>query len=330
MSVLIVVSDRDGVGKTAAVLGIAESWRRRGADAIAIKPFASGDDDPDPGAISRVSGEAPAGAARVFSAGESAPSGDEWRSAIRALGDAADGGADVVVEAPASLGIGGVSAAAEALDARVIALAGYRRDLDGADFAGWRDALGDSLAGVLVNGVTRYLGSDARERLAPSLSAAGVRCVGMIPEDRLMLSPTVEEVRAALGGEYVVDEGDIHRPLEYFQVGVMSLDPGRLRFGLYENNAVVVRGDRPDIQMSALDSSIACLLLTCGTAPIEYVMYEAREEETPVMLVETDTLTTMAALNGATANASAATPLKAARFADLIESHADIAAPRTA
>ena len=322
MSVLIVASDRDGVGKTAAVLGIAESWRRRGADAVAIKPFASSEDDPDPSAISRVSG-----AARVFSVGESAPSGDEWRSA---LGDAADGGADVVIEAPASLGIGGVSAAAEALDARVLALAGYRRDLDGADFAGWRDALGDRLAGVLVNGVTRYLGSDARERLAPSLSAAGVRCVGMIPEDRLMLSPTVEEVRAALGGEYVVDEGDIHRPLEYFQVGVMSLDPGRLRFGLYENNAVVVRGDRPDIQMSALDSSIACLLLTCGTAPIEYVLYEAREEETLVMLVETDTLTTMAALNGATARASAATPLKSARFADLLEAHADIAAPQTA
>ena len=327
MSVLIVASDRDGVGKTAAVLGIAESWRRRGADAIAIKPFASGEDDPDPSAISRVSGAALAGAAPVFSVGESAPTGDEWRSA---LGEMADGGADVVVEAPAALGIAGVSAAAEALDARVIALAGYRRDLDGADFAGWRDALGDRLAGVLVNGVTRYLGSDARERLAPSLSAAGVRCVGMIPEDRLMLSPTVEEVRAALGGEYVVDEGDIHRPLEYFQVGVMSLDPGRLRFGLYENNAVVVRGDRPDIQMSALDSSIACLLLTCGTAPIEYVLYEAREEETPVMLVETDTLTTMAALNGATARASAATPLKSARFADLLESHADIAAPRTA
>ena len=324
MSVLIVASDRDGVGKTAAVLGIAESWRRRGADAIAIKPFASGEGDPDPSAISRVSGAAPAGAAPVFSVGESAPSGDEWRSA---LGEAADGGANVVVEAPAALGIGGVSAAAEALDARVLALAGYRRGLDGADFAGWREALGDRLAGVLVNGVTRYLGSDARERLAPSLSAAGVRCVGMIPEDRLMLSPTVEEVRAALGGEYVVDEGDIHRPLEYFQVGVMSLDPGRLRFGLYENNAVVVRGDRPDIQMSALDSSIACLLLTCGTAPIEYVLYEAREEETPVMLVETDTLATLAALNGATASASAATPLKAARFADLLESHADLAAP---
>ena len=329
MSVLIVASDQDGVGKTAAVLGLAELGRRRGADAFAAKPFASGEGDPDPSAIARVSTPSLAASAPVSAVSESAPSGDDWRSALRALGAAADGG-EVVLEAPASLGIAGVSAAADALDARALALAGYRRGLDGADFSGWRDALGDRFAGVLVNGVTRYLGSEAKARLAPSLSAAGVRCVGMIPEDRLMLSATVEEVRAALGGRYIMEEGDVHKPLERFQVGVMSLDPGRLRFGLYENNAVVVRGDRPDIQMSALDSSIACLILTCGIDPIEYVLYEAREEETPVMSVETDTLTTMAALNGATAAASAATPLKAARFADLLESHADLDALRTA
>ena len=181
-----------------------------------------------------------------------------------------------------------------------------------------------------MNGVTRYLGGEAREKLAPSLSAAGVPCVGMVPEDRFMLSVAVEEIRAFFNGKYVVDEGDLQSPIERFQVGVMSLDPGELRFGLYENNAVVVRGDRPDIQMSALGSSIACLILTGGIEPIEYIMYEAREEETPVMVVEPDTLATMAALNAATANPSAASSRKAARFADLLEAHADMDAIRMA
>ena len=326
MSVLIVASDRDGVGKTAAVLGLAESARRRGAGVVALKPFASDADDPDPLAISRVAGSAaPDGlpaAARAVS--DAPPTADDWRAVADALGDA-----DAIIELPASVGIRGVATAADALDARVLAVAGYRRDLAGGDFAGWRDALGDRLAGVLVNGVTRYLGSEARENLAPSLSAAGVRCVGMIPEDRFMLSVTVEEIRAFFNGEYAVDEGDLDRPIEHFQVGVMSLDPGELRFGLYENNAVVVRGDRPDIQMSALGSSISCLTLTGGIAPIEYIMYEAREEETPVMVIEPDTLTTMAALNDATANPSAATPRKAARYADLLEAHADLDALRS-
>ena len=322
MSVLIVASDRDGAGKTAAVLGLAESARRRGADAVALKPFASRPGDSDPLDISRIA-DAPAiaGLPAPVPVGDSPPSADDWRAVADAL--AADSRA-ALVELPASVGAQGVKTAADALGARVLLVAGYRRDLAGGDFAGWRDALGDSLAGVLVNGVTRYLGSEAREKLAPSLAASGVRCVGMIPEDRFMLSVTVEEIRAALGGRYVVEEGDIHSPIERFQVGVMSLDPGELRFGIYENNAVVVRGDRPDIQMSALGSSVACLTLTGGIEPIEYIMHEAREEETPVMVVEPDTQATMAALNGATANPAAAEPRKAARFADLLEAGADL------
>lgn len=329
MSILIVASDKDGVGKTATALGLAELEKRRGADAVALKPFASYPGDPDMFGIYEIAASQFDGLPDPVPVGESPPSADDWRTFARALGEAADG-ADAVIELPSSFGVQDVAIAADALDARVLALAGFRRDLDGADFAEWRDALGDRLAGVLVNGVTRYLGSEARERIAPSFAAAGVRCVGMIPEDRLMLSATVEDVRASLGGRYVVEDGDINKPLERFQVGVMSLDPGQLRFGLYENNAVVVRGDRPDIQMSALDSSIACMILTCGIAPIEYILYEAREEETPVMVVETDTLATMDALNAATARASAAAPPKAARFADLLESRADLDALRTA
>ena len=94
--------------------------------------------------------------------------------------------------------------------------------------------------------------------------------------------------------------GTSNAPIEWFQVGAMSLDPGELRFGLYENNAVVVRGDRPDIQMSALNSSVSCLVLTGGLEPIEYITYEAGEEEVPVMVVETDTDSTMLALNDVT------------------------------
>ena len=45
---MIVVLNRDGGGKTAAVLILAESARRRGKDAVALKPFASRPDDPAP------------------------------------------------------------------------------------------------------------------------------------------------------------------------------------------------------------------------------------------------------------------------------------------
>ena len=146
----------------------------------------------------------------------------------------------------------------------------------------------------------------------------------MIPEDRALLSVTVDQVRSGLGGRYAVDEGDVNGPVEHFQVGCMSLDSGELRFGLYDRNAVVVRGDRPDIQMPALNASVSCLVLTGGIDPIEYISYEAREEETPIMVVESDTLTTMSLLNDVTTSARMDTAAKVARFSELLEAHSDL------
>ena len=58
---------------------------------------------------------------------------------------------------------------------------------------------------------------------------------------------------------------------------------------MYENKAVIVRGDRPDLQMAALNTSTACIVLTKGVEPIEYVRYEAEQEEVSLIVVETDT-----------------------------------------
>jgi BioD-like phosphotransacetylase family protein len=168
------------------------------------------------------------------------------------------------------------------------------------------------------------MGGEASESVAPSFAVAEMELIGMIPEDRALLSVTVDQIRTRLDGRYAVDEGDVNNPVEHFQVGCMSLDPGELRFGLYDNNAVVVRGDRPDIQMSALNASVSCLVLTGGVDPIEYISYEAREEETPVMVVESDTLTTMSLLNDVTSSARMDTTDKVARFSDLLEAHADL------
>ena len=203
-------------------------------------------------------------------------------------------------------------------DANVLLVAAYRRDLRASDLGEWQSSLGDRLAGVLVNGLTRYLGTEAKERLLPSLDEAGIPLIGLIPEDRMLLSVTVDEVRSGLNGRYVVDEGDVNAPIEWFQVGAMTMDPGELRFGLYENNAVVVRGDRPDIQMSALNASVSCLVLTGGIEPIEYITYEAGEEEVPVMVVETDTDSTMLALNDITTHARMNNSRKVQRFAELL------------
>ena len=310
MSVLLIASDSPGAGKTATTLALTNLATRAGKKAAAVKPIASAPDDNDIEIYTKLGHTGP------VDAGDS-----EVPSALS--GVALD--ADVTfVEMPNSVDPSGVSAAAESLGASVLLVASYRRDLRGEDLSEWSNALGDRLAGVLVNGLTRYLGTEARANLLPSLEESRIPCVGLIPEDRLMLSITIEELRSALDGRYVVDEGDTDAPVEWFQVGGLSLDPGEIRFGLYDNNAVIVRGDRPDIQMSALNGSASCLVLTGGVDPIEYIAYEAREEEIPVMVIEPDTLTTMSALNEVTASPRMDSATKVERFAALLEAHANL------
>ncbi len=321
MSLLIVASDSPGAGKTAAALALARISNENSRSASAFKPFSLSDDDPDQAVFTDLANPAPDG--WPIRVADSGPTSDDIAAAAHPLSIAAAGDNPVIVETPTEIGAEGLSELADAWDASVLLVAAYRRDLRASDLSDWRSALGDRLTGVLVNGLTRYLGTEANDNLIPSLEEAGMPLLGLIPEDRFMLSVTVEEIRNGLNGRYVVDEGNLNAPIEWFQVGAMSLDPGELRFGLYDNNAIVVRGDRPDIQMSALNSSVSCLVLTGGIEPIEYITYEAGEEEVPVMVVETDTDSTMYALNEVTARARMNNSAKVGRFAQLLRTRAD-------
>ena len=322
MSLLIIASDSPGAGKTATTLAMAQISNENGVSASAFKPFALTDDDPDQAVFAALANPAPDG--WPIQIADSGPTRDDIAAAAHPLSIAAAGDTQVIVEIPSEIDAGGLAELADAWDASVLLVAAYRRDLRASDLSEWQSTLSDRFAGVLVNGLTRYLGTEANDNLIPSLEEAGMPLIGIIPEDRFMLSLSVEEIRAGLNGRYVVDEGHLNAPIEWFQVGGMSLDPGELRFGLYDNNAIVVRGDRPDIQMSALNSSVSCLVLTGGIEPIEYITYEAGEEEVPVMVVETDTDSTMYALNKVTTSARMNSAAKVARFAELLRTRADL------
>ena len=71
------------------------------------------------------------------------------------------------------------------------------------------------------------------------------------------------------------------------------MDTGQYVFSTRNKKAVVVRGDRPDVQMSALQTDMECFIMTNGLEPIEYVKYESDEEDVAVIIVETNTLETM-------------------------------------
>ena len=237
------------------------------------------------------------------------------------------GDADILIaEGNSSLSHEEAGKLIDEMDAVVLAVIGYRRDLSADDLAVWRERHGDRLVGFVINGLTRYLGTEISDGLLSEARSRGLAVLGVVPEDRRLLGVTVAQLSRHLSGSFLVDGESAGGLVEHFMVGCMGMDPGETHFGLKENEAAIIRGDRPDIQMAALATSPTCLVLTKGIEPIEYVMNEAQLEEVPVISVATDTLTTMDAVADVIGEARFDHPLKLERYRELVEENGDLTA----
>ena len=335
MPTLYIASDQARAGKTAVCVTLAHHLSQEDKKVALFKPFhlqtQAGETDPD-GQILRQ-------AANVQGA-ETAPwpmtlsqDGDLQQLPVdQALGAFREvtAGADVsIVEGLSGLAdpIGPASNhLAGEMDALVMVVIGYTPDLAVEDVLRVKQLFGDRLAGVVLNGVTRYKVREVRGQLAPRIEAEGVKVLAAIPEDRRLLGVSVGQLAQHLDGTFLNWEEKRDNFVEHFLIGGLILDWGVLYFERFPNKAVIVRGDRPDIQMAALGTPTSCIVLTGGHPPIQYVSYEAGEEEVPLIQVEADTLSTAAALESLQEKALFDHPVKQKQFRELMSQHGDLEA----
>ena len=184
----------------------------------------------------------------------------------------------------------------EALDARAIIVIGYSGELSKVKFDDSYKDLGEYLLGIVINKVPRNRLADVRSELSPQFGAAGVNILGVLPEDRILFTLSVGELAEHLHGEILNHTEKSTELVENFMLGAMIVDPGPVYFGRKLNKAVVVRSERPDMQMAALETSLKCLILSGDTAPIPTVRQRAKDENVPIILVNSDTKATVMAI----------------------------------
>ncbi len=328
MTVLYVVSDREGAGKTALCATLASKLAGMEKKVALLKPVAASGldtgDDPDAASYAELLGLSTDG--WPFGKGEG-PLGDDIEGRTKAEVDRMSSVADIViVEGSTALSPEEHRRLAETLDAKVLAVVAYSPDIPSDALTSWLSGLGDRTVGAVVNGLTRHRGRDAEAALTPSIGPDGVTTFGVVPEDRRLLGVSVRQLAQHLEGRFMSGEDASDGLVEHLMVGGRGMDPGEHCFGVRDGKAVIVRGDRPDQQMAALNTSTACMVMTRGIEPIEYVQYEAKEEGVPMIVVETDTIETMEALNGLMDSARFDHPLKLARYSELAEEHIDLPA----
>jgi BioD-like phosphotransacetylase family protein len=168
------------------------------------------------------------------------------------------------IEAPA----GQPSELAQRLDAKVVLVTSSSEDLRLGDLASAAGGLGDRLAGVIA--VRQHAKGIDQARAA--IEGRGLRCLGVVPEDRLLAGPTVREIAESLRASPLYENGAMDEGLEYVMLGPITSDPGQPYFYRHGRKAVVNRFDKMDLHLAALATEPECLVLTGGQRPTPYLM----------------------------------------------------------
>jgi len=187
---------------------------------------------------------------------------------------------------------------AELIDAKMLLVVKYESDSDVEDLFFFSQLLKPGVIGSMFNHVPKEKVGFIRETIIPYLEEKGVPVLGVIPEDEILNSTTARELADELGGKVLCCHGRANELIHNFMVGAMDVRSAFQYFRDMHDKAVITGGDRPDIQLAALQTSTRCLILTGNLHPSPVIVDRAREIGVPVILVKDDTLTTIGKVRG--------------------------------
>ncbi len=310
MGVLYVVAAEGAIGKTTLCAGLAVNFRNDGKKVGYLKPQATSKDgsDRDIAFMKQLLG-------------------------IEDIVNAPDiiKGCDIVlVEA----GLGATAedrqtrntyAAVKEMKAKVIAVENYST-LPSRYIDVYR-GFGNALLGVVVNTVPASRIKTTREKAAGEFEAAGIKLLGIIPEDRIALAVTVGELSQGIQGTVLTDPDKSDELVENYMLGAMVVDSGSDYFNRKSHKAAVVRKDRPDMQLAALETSTACLVL-CGSRdrPVANVVEKARNRGIPLIATDLNTGEVIEKIEATIDGTRMNQFKKTTRLAELVKQNVDLKA----
>lgn len=333
MNLLYVTSDRPGAGKTATAMALALATRKRGLKTGYFKPICVDPHDDADVDFAKVVAEGSHGdraldpiPLRVNAVGRATPAAvvEQAQAAVSMAKDC-----DVMVVEGPSLSVGDDDLAdishhlTRGLDARVLVVMDYRAGSYADELRRVSETFGESLLGVFVNRAIRHRAHEV-EQMLETPEAAEAKVLGIVPEDRLMVSVSLNELATALESRWIWGEEQGDSLVERYLIGANLMDPGDTYFNRVANKAVIVRGDRPDIQLSALTGPVVGLINTGGHQPIEYLIHEVEQLDVPLMVTPHRTDAAVKALSGVLEEAHPYHPQKVARFLHLLGQHCNI------
>ncbi|HWR04586.1 MAG TPA: phosphotransacetylase family protein [Humidesulfovibrio sp.] len=221
--------------------------------------------------------------------------GDLMPGIVEAYGKLAEG-KDVMIIAGSGnflgsgtyCGLDGVSVS-RALGAKTVVIDRYSNELKYDYLLRCREALGDDLAGVILNDIPEHYRPEVDELLVPFFRRKGVDVLGVIASDPIMSAIKVSDLAERLGGKVISAHHKADRVVENFLIGTMQVENFLAHFMRHKNSAIIVGGDRSDVQLVALEGSCPCLILTGNLHPNDIILTRSEVLQTPIIMVREDT-----------------------------------------
>lgn len=222
----------------------------------------------------------------------------------------------------AFLGISGLSLI-KALNTSALIIDPYQEEVCVDCLIAAQGVLGDRLVGVVLNRVAPKGMEYVREMITPFLEHKGFDVMGIFPQDRVLDSISVRQLNEVLNGRVLCCEDKLDELVERFSIGAMDVDSALTYFQKTPNKAVITGGARSDIQLAALETSTKCLILTGDQMPNDVIIGRARMAGVPILIVKSDTLTTVERFESVLGRTRIRGEKKLQRAIDLMDQHFD-------
>jgi BioD-like phosphotransacetylase family protein len=310
LSVLYIVSAEEAAGKTAICAGIAINLQNAGKKVGYLKPEAAekGQTDGDIGFMRKVLG---------LTDIVNAPDLIKGRDIVLVEAKLGEKAGDAVSKA--------TYAATKDMKARVIAVEIYAGQTP--KFASVYKGFGDSFLGVVINKVPPSQLMRVKEEATARFGAEGITLLGAIPENRVLLAITVGELAESVRGKILNSTEKSGELVENYMLGALVVDSGLDYFGRKSAKAAVIRQDRPDMQLAALETPTSCLVLGGSSQPPVYsVLHKAESKSIPIITTETAVSDIVTSIENALAKSRFNQEKKLKKLAEIVKQNLDMKA----
>ncbi len=187
------------------------------------------------------------------------------------------------------------------------------------------------MLGAVLNKVPVSRLKSVKEKAAAQFSAAGIKLLGVMPENRVLMAISVGELAEIVNGKiinYPEKSGDL---VENYMLGAMVVGSGADYFKRKGNKAAIIHQDRPDMQLAALETSLKCLVLSGGlsrgsASPIYNVMHKASGRGVPIITTDAGTADIVSGIEEALYDARIRQDEKLSGLGDFIRQNLDMKA----